>query len=397
MIARLGLRLATEVAPLPLLRLASGMAFNGVRAVRRFRRRRAAGEHFPAFLFISITDACNLSCQGCWVSQGSPPRQLDMTTLDHIISEGRRHGISTFGILGGEPLLHQGLGELLESHPTSYFVVFTNGTLITDEVARRFRHAGNVSPLISIEGTAEVSDQRRGGSKVLERTLEGLAACTAHGLFTGVATSVCRSNLNELATREFVDEVARRKAHYLWYHIYRPVGPHPCPELALSAEQIIGLRRFLVDVRRGAPLLVVDAYWDHQGQAVCPALAGIGYHVGPGGHLEPCPPIQLASECLDATSDAHALITGSPFLAELRRRVATASPGCVLLESPELLLECARASGAVDTSGRGRVFEELAAMRPRASHHQPGNEIPESSWVYRMAKKSWFFGLGAYG
>ena len=39
--------------------------------------------------------------------------------------------------------------------------------------------------------------------------------------------------------------------------------------------QIAQLREFLVDARAWAPIVVVDAYWDAEGQAVCPAATGI--------------------------------------------------------------------------------------------------------------------------
>ena len=52
--------------------------------------------------------------------------------------------------------------EFLAQHPDCYFQVFTNGQLITDDVAAELRRVGNVSPLISVEGTEIVSDERRG-------------------------------------------------------------------------------------------------------------------------------------------------------------------------------------------------------------------------------------------
>jgi hypothetical protein len=39
---------------------------------------------------------------------------------------------------------------------------------------------------------------------------------------------------------------------------------------------------------------------------------------------------------------------------------------------------------------------ELRALEPRTSQYDPGNEIPEDHWMYRFAKKHWFFGFGAY-
>ena len=54
--------------------------------------------------------------------------------------------------------------------------------------------------------------------------------------------------------------------------------------------------------------------------------------------------------------------------------------------------------GATDTTHReeGAGMAELEAMTGRNSQHNPGNEVPEDNWVYRFAKKHWFFGFGAY-
>jgi hypothetical protein len=36
-------------------------------------------------------------------------------------------------------------------------------------------------------------------------------------------------------------------------------------------------------------------------------------------------------------------------------------------------------------------------MKPRPCHDLPGQEIPERHWLYRYAKRRWFFGFGTYG
>ena len=35
-------------------------------------------------------------------------------------------------------------------------------------------------------------------------------------------------------------------------------------------------------------------------------------------------------------------------------------------------------------------------MKSRPSQYGPGQEIPERSWVYRLAKRFWFNDFGAY-
>ena len=67
------------------------------------------------------------------------------------------------------------------------------------------------------------------------------------------------------------------------------------------------------------------------------------------------------------------------------------------MERPDLLKALMKKTGVRDSSGRGTMEAELAALIPCMSHHLPGREIPEKSWAYRFAKKHWFFGFGAYG
>ena len=69
----------------------------------------------------------------------------------------------------------------------------------------------------------------------------------------------------------------------------------------------------------------------------------------------------------------------------------------MFLETPGELGELFKARGAKDATARGTGYRELAQKCPMCSHHQPGQVIPEKQWMYRFAKKHWFFGFGAYG
>jgi len=109
-------------------------------------------------------------------------------------------GLGLLQLLASDCQFLPQLFELLEPHPDCYFQVFTNGQLITDDVAAQLRRVGNVSPLVSVEGTGMVSDERRGRMNVLSKTMAGLAACRKNRLITGVATSVCRTNIDDLVT-----------------------------------------------------------------------------------------------------------------------------------------------------------------------------------------------------
>ena len=366
--------------------------------MRDFQRRQEKGEpFFPAFNMISITEACNLACSGCWVSQGGK-KSLTMEQIDGIIRESKRHGSKFFGILGGEPLMYKGLLAIFQKHHDCYFQLFTNGTLLTDDIAQQLRKVGNVTPLISIEGLEEESDRRRQASDVYQRTLRGVRACRKAGLIFGIAASICKNNYDELVTRQHIERAAREGAAYLWYYIYRPVGADARPEQALSEEQIRGLRQFLVHERLNAPVVLVDVYWDEKGQAICPGATGMSHHISPSGALEFCPVIQMATDFLNAdASNMTELYAQSQFLAGMRQQIAQATRGCIIMENPHLMAKIIQGYEVRETTTRGTAMEEYHKMISTPSHNMNTNPIPEQSRPYQWLKKHYFFGFGAYG
>jgi MoaA/NifB/PqqE/SkfB family radical SAM enzyme len=398
MLAALATRVVRETDRRVLLKFCYNFGFKGVRSVQRFKRRLARGEHFPPFLYISIINSCNLRCQGCWVKVDGPQQVIEAGTLRRVIADAKAQGNSFFGILGGEPFMHPQLIDILAEHQDCYFQIFTNGQLITDHVARELRQLGNATPLVSIEGTHVVSDRRRGRLNVLNRTLEGLDRCIAHRLLVGVATSVCQSNINDLVREEWLRALIERGVHYAWYHTYRPVGEHPTPELALTPEQVLHVRRFVVRMRAKLPIALVDAYWDDRGQALCPMATGISHHINPWGDIEPCPIIQFATDSIHDSRPLSDVMKRSAFIRDFRETAARATRGCIVLERPDLVRDLVLRHGARDTTHRasGAGLAEIDAMQTRHSQHMPGWEVPEDHWMYRFAKKHWFFGFGAY-
>ena len=398
MMMRFILRMIRETSPRLLWKFCWNFGWKGMRAVNRFKRRVERGEpFFPAFLFLSVTNNCNLQCQGCWVTPSQPAAELSVPDINRIVEESKKQGAYFFGILGGEPLLHNGLFDVFSAHPDCYFQLFTNGLLLTDEVARRLNKAGNVTPLISIEGLEDESDRRRGGRGVYQSAIQGLEACRRQRLITGVAASICRANFDELVNEDYARELCRRGVHYLWYYIYRPAGANPSPEMTLSEEQIVALRSFIVKLRGRVPMMIVDAYWDHEGRAQCPAATGISHHINPRGDIEPCPVIQFACDSIHDERPLAEVIAGSAFLNDARATLAATGRGCILMDNPRALEELVKRNGARDTTGRQTGIVELQALQPCPSHNIPGREQPETHPLYKAAKKRWFFGFGAYG
>ena len=368
----------------------------GIRSVNLYKKRMKEGIYFPPFLYLSILNSCNLRCQGCWVDVDKPRESLNLEELNKVVTDAKSHGNAFFGILGGEPFMHPELLDFLAQHPDCFFQVFTNGQMITEKKAKQLRQIGNATPLISIEGTEIVANERRGGKNVLNRTLRGLDNCLNNRLLTGVATSLCQTNIDDLLTEEWLRKLIDRGVHYAWYHTYRPVGPQPNEGLALTPDQARRVRDFVVNMRTKLPLGIIDAYYDGEGRALCPMANGISHHISPTGAIEPCPIIQFATDNVRDGS-VYKSLTQSAFMKDFRETAASHTRGCIVLERPDLVKDLVVKHGATDTTIRKTAIAELDAMTPRNSQWLPtGEEIPEKHPVYRWAKRIWFNDFGAY-
>ncbi len=371
------------------------MGIKGAIGLNRFQKRLKKGEFFPAFHFISVTDDCNLNCQGCWVTGKKKNARMSPEMLDKIITQSKEKGSYFFGILGGEPLMYKPLFSVFEKHSDCYFQLFTNGTLLTESVAAELKKLANVTPLISFEGDEQVADVRRGGMNVYQKAQDAIDHSTKAGLITGVAMSICKSNIDLAFSEEFIQSLIDRGVMYLWYYIYRPVGKDATVELALSKDQIQDVRNFLVEARTKYKIAIIDAYWDENGKGLCPAASGLSHHVNASGDIEPCPIIQFAA---DNVSDGNLedIYKKSKFLAEFKAEIPELTSGCIVMENPEWLVAKVKKHAARDSSGRGNETERLEEMDPVPSHGS-AKPVREKSWIYRFAKKRAFFGLGAYG
>jgi MoaA/NifB/PqqE/SkfB family radical SAM enzyme len=312
-----------------------------------------------------------------------------------LIEAGKRRRAYFYTLLGGEPFLYPGLWEIIESHPECYFQVITNGLFLDGEVVARLRRAGNVTPLVSMDGGAAANDARRGAG-VHEGLQAGLERLRRAKLFFGIASTVTSANLEEVLSDDYVRHLTDLGALYLWYYIYRPMGRRPEVRLCLGPDQMALARRKILALRRRHPLLIVDTYWTAEGRAFCPAAEGLGFHVGPWGDIEPCPPLSFAAERIQDAGDPGEIIDRSVFLRSFRQFAGSCTQGCVILEQPGELAGFLGRGPARDFSGRD-ALAELRALPPRASHHLPGAEVPEDHWFYRFLKRQIFFGMGAYG
>jgi MoaA/NifB/PqqE/SkfB family radical SAM enzyme len=167
-----------------------------MKAARIRARWEKQGVPVPPILIFSITNQCNLECKGCYQREFHPSteKELSADKLRRITQEAHKLGVYFFVIAGGEPLTRPELLDITQDYPDILFLVFTNGTLIDDAMVKRFKRQKNVIPLLSLEGDAADTNERRGDG-TYEHVLNIMRQLHRNGVFFGTSISLTRPTL----------------------------------------------------------------------------------------------------------------------------------------------------------------------------------------------------------
>ena len=255
------------------------------------------GTYPPSFLTISPGKACNLRCKGCYANSGMDGEKLDWTTFDRIITEAKTlWGVRFFVISGGEPLAYRSEGKNIldaaEKHPDCFFLMYTNGTLITDQVAQRLAKLGNLTPAISVEGWREATDSRR-GQGVFDEVLNAMGRLRQAGVLFGISLTATRHNTEEILSDEFIDFFFEEQgAMYGWLFQYMPIGRSFTLDLLPTIQQRKWMWQRSWEIIREKHIFLAD-FWNHatlsNGCIAAGRTRGDGYlYIDWNGAVSPC-------------------------------------------------------------------------------------------------------------
>ena len=250
----------------------------------------------PGFLVISPGKRCNLRCTGCYAaSLTSTAQALDYETLCRVVREKTELWGSHFAVLsGGEPLMYRsqgkGIMDLAAEYPDNYFMFYTNGTLIDEDVARMMAELGNLTPAISVEGMREETDARR-GKGVYRQILRAFAHLREADVPFGVSATATRKNVDLVLSDRFVDRYFEEEgAIYYWIFQYMPIGRSYALDLMVSPRQRVDMLQRMSCLIKERDVFIVD-FWN-SGPATGGCLAGgrsNGYfHIDWNGTVTPC-------------------------------------------------------------------------------------------------------------
>ncbi len=161
------------------------------------------GRHHPTMFNIAITELCNNDCYYCsFKAQSKDKDVMNTGNIIHTIHEAQDLGVSTILITGGEPLLNNDVGKIIQSidKSRSISLMFTNGWFLKDKIGM-LKKSGLDSVAVSINyADAENHDKSKKKAGTFDRAISGIKASLNEGLTVAIACCLDRKAVesNEL-------------------------------------------------------------------------------------------------------------------------------------------------------------------------------------------------------
>ncbi len=162
---------------------------------------KSASQRRPIVVW-NITRACNLKCVHCYNDSGAEKADDELSTEEAkaVLDDLAQFGVPSVLFSGGEPLMRDDLFELIGYAVEKGLrtVISTNGTLITDEVARKIKQQGVSYVGISLDGIGKVNDEFRGVTGAFDRAVKGIKNCQDAGVRIGLRLTLTKRNIEDL-------------------------------------------------------------------------------------------------------------------------------------------------------------------------------------------------------
>lgn len=326
--------------------------FRGTKQIRESREKYHC--NIPWLILFDPTMACNMHCKGCWSGTYGRKSSLTYEEMDKIVTEGKELGVHLYMCTGGEPMVKWNeIARLAEKHDDCFFALYSNSTLITEEVCRQVQKLGNVTFMLSIEGTPDTNDARRGEGHYAA-AMHAMDLLKEYGIIFGTSICYTRDNIEAVTSDEFLRMLADKGAHFGFYFHFMPVGNNAVPELMPTPEQ----RRYMIhrirEIRSDKsdiPFYPMDFQNDGEYVGGCIAGGRNYFHINSNGDAEPCVFIHFSNTNIKTHTILEILQSplfmayheGQPFNRNHLRP-------CPMLENPDLLVQMVHATGAHQTN-----------------------------------------------
>ncbi len=172
------------------------------------------------------TNQCNMFCDHCYREAGAKlDEELTTDEAKKLIREIKAAGFKIMIFSGGESIMRPDIYELgrYATENGLRAVLGTNGTLITDDVARNLKQSGFMAAGVSLDSLdPEKNDRFRKLDKAHDLAIQGMLNLKKAGVPFQIHTTVMDWNVEELeAITDFAIEIGAM-AHHIFFLV--PTG-----------------------------------------------------------------------------------------------------------------------------------------------------------------------------
>ena len=205
------------------------------------------GGRVPLSGTLELTVRCNLKCGHCYITQctfDSEQKELSYGEICHILDEIAEAGCLWLLLTGGEPLVRKDFLDIYAYAKKKGFVlcIFTNGTLVTPELASYLKEWRPRSVEITLYGmTKDTYERFTGVPGSFERCIRGIELLAEKRVPLALKTVV--STINRHQVWQMRDYAQRLGAHFRYDPVIWPSleGGHQPLRLRLEPEEIVRL------------------------------------------------------------------------------------------------------------------------------------------------------------
>lgn len=215
-------------------------------------RARLFSQSRPLVVGLNVTNRCNLRCTYCY-GDYSQRREKDFSKeqLLELIEKLSLMGTRMINIGGGEPLLRQDIGEVINKIKAKNMLCFmnSNGLLVPEKIKQIKRLDGLT---ISLDGDEQGNDSTR-GQGTFKKIIRAIEVAKNAGLAVSTNTVINRNNLHSL---DALISLAQRLGYKAEFNLpYEQQFSNNKSVLDLEDNEIkTALKRLVVFQKKGAPL-----------------------------------------------------------------------------------------------------------------------------------------------
>ncbi len=247
-------------------------------------------------IFVAFTKKCPLQCEHCFEWDAlNAQEKLSLIDIKNIIQKFQDKGTAQIQLTGGEPLMRvNDIVEILKSaKPETEFWILTSGYNLTQENAKKLKHAGLTGIVVSLDHfDPALHNQFRGFKNAYEWVQAAVKNSNAANLVTALSICVTKSFVSESNLSKYAELAKGMGVSFVQILEPKAVGHYKGKDVLLLSEHEKILEDFYLKMnyeREYSKFPIITYHGYHQRQIGCFGSGNRNLYVDTDGDLHACP------------------------------------------------------------------------------------------------------------